>query len=141
MNDTVKLPEAAALGISVQLEFPGGTLVFQTHVPQETSKTDLDALTDKVIAVADRQRAKNTVTELKRNKESQLAQLLNLREDRDRIDAQIEAPAEDGRRKPKPDQSQVRAREQSVVMEQKLVDIIKRMDEQIAEAEGIIAGK
>lgn len=141
MNDTTKLPEAAALGISVQLEFPGGTLVFQTHVPQDTGKAVLDEMTDRLIAVADRQRAKNTVIELKRNKETQVAQLHNLREDRARIDADIAAPAEDGRRKPRPDQSQTRAREQSVVMEHKLVDIIKRMDEQIAEAEGVIAGK
>lgn len=132
---------APALGVSVQLEFAGGTLVFQTHVAQETSKAELDALADKLIAVADRQRAKATVRELKTNKESQVAQLQNLREDRDRIDALVAAPAADGRRNPRPDQTQVRAREQSVVMEQKLVELIKRMDDQIAEAEGIIAGK
>lgn len=50
--------ETAALGISLSMQYAGGrTVVLQTHVAQETSKEDLDAMLDKLNLVADRQEA------------------------------------------------------------------------------------
>jgi hypothetical protein len=140
VNDVVKVPEAPALGISVQLEFPGGTLVFQTHVDAATTKEQLDSKVDTLIAVVERQRAKNQIVELKRNRQSQMAQLTGLRDDRARLDEEA-ATVVEGRRVAKPNETQKRARDQSVVMEGKLIDIIKRFDAEIAEAEAVVAGK
>lgn len=143
MNDTVKIPEAAALGVSVQLEFPGGTLVFQTHVAQEASPAELNAMTDKLVAVVERQRAKNTLVELKRNLEKDISDLEKLRGSRELMDAEnMRAHAESGKRgefKLSAQQSQQRAQTEinEKVYGQRIVDF-KR---QIAEAEGIIAGK
>lgn len=142
MNDVVKLPEAPALGISVRGVLEGAEIVFQTHVDSNTSRADLDKITDTLLAVIKRQRAKDTLIELEKNREVNASQLTDMLANRDSIDARMRAEhADSGRRGDfKLNQQQAQARKQSEDMEHKLREVLKRFDKQIEETKAVIAG-
>lgn len=135
-----EIVKAPALGISIQSTAGGHQIVFQTHVDQATSKEELDKLTDRFIAVANRQQAKSDLIELEKNREVQIQQLENLRADRARIDMALAASAEpnNGRRTARISPTEEKAREQSVVMEDQLIKVLKRFETQIKETQAII---
>jgi hypothetical protein len=140
MNDPQVMSTEPALGISVQCGAGECQIVFQTHVPQVTDKATLDALVDRLTAVAARQKAKVTLDELERNRESNVVQLTNMREDRARVEAVLTAPQE-GRRGDRRNEQDLRTkREQADANEKRLLEIIGRFDKEIAAAKAVIAG-
>lgn len=130
-----------ALGVSFQ--GLGGALVFQTHVDQNTSVADLNALVDKLDRVAKRQQAKLDLVDLEKNLKVNEDQVLRMREDRARVEQQLTAPQE-GRRNPNraTDDAKLRqAREQADVTEKRYVEIIGGFREQITAAKALIAAE
>jgi hypothetical protein len=134
------LPTAPALGISVQCAAGDSQIVFQTHVAQETPKAELDALVDRLSAVAARQKAKVTLDEAKRNRKANVVQLERLREDRTRVEAMLAAPQEGRRNQDRNAADLKQKREQADANEKRFMEIIREADDEIAALEAVIAG-
>lgn len=146
MNDIVGAPQtpvAPALGISIQCTAGTSQLVFQTHVPQESNKAALDALVDRLTAVADRQKAKADLIDMRKNLKVQEAQLVRMREDRGRIETAAAVP-QDGRRNPNraaDSQKLEQQRQQADANEKRMGEIITEVRNDIAAAEAVVAGE
>lgn len=134
MTETV----APALGISVQVTAGSAQLVFQTHVPQETTAEALSELVDRVQAVAKRQQAIADLVELRRSLKGDEQTLVRMREDRARIDA-LQAAPQEGRRNPNraADADLAKQRSQADATEKRMVEIINNTRQQIADTEAI----
>lgn len=95
--------ETAALGISLSMQYAGGrTVVLQTHVAQETSKEDLDAMLDKLNLVADRQEAFYAQEQARRQLEVEENALANMGRRLQEVEGNIQLKmTAEGRRNPK----------------------------------------
>jgi Skp family chaperone for outer membrane proteins len=140
MEGNVKpLEQEPAIGISFQVQAGVGTLTFQTHMPQTTSKEDLDGMVDKFEAVCARQAAKGAKIELEKSLKQQEAQLKNMREDRARIEALL-VPQEGRRNNQRQLDEIATKRSQADATEKRLVEIITEIRQQIADCDKVIAG-
>ena len=104
MTETKGVGETPALGVSVNMQFAAGRqLVFQTHVPQETSAEELNVLLDKMNAVADRAEAYYAQEQARRQLETEEKALANMARRLSEVESNIQLKASlDGRRNPKP---------------------------------------
>lgn len=140
MSEAQDTATAPALGIIVQCASEGSTITFQTHVAQDTDKAALDALVDRVAAVATRQKAKSDLEAMRKNLKVNETQLTRMREDRLRIETTLAAP-QDGRRGTQRNEADLKQkREQADVNEARMVAIITEAKEEIAATEALIAG-
>jgi hypothetical protein len=92
-----------ALGVSLSLQYAGGrTVVMQTHVAQDVSEADLNALLDKLNAVGDRAEAYYAQDQARRQLEVEENAQANIVRRLSEVDNNIALKAQaDNRRNPK----------------------------------------
>ena len=115
MNDS-KGETAPALGISLSAQFAGGrTVVFQTHVPQDVPKVDLDNMMDTLNAVADRQEAFYAQEQARRQLEVEENALTNMTRRLGEVEGNMQlAATAEGRRNHKPSPKDEMQRKQAL---------------------------
>lgn len=102
--DDSKGETAPALGISLSLQYAGGrTVVFQTHVPQETPQVGIDEILDRLNGSADRAEAYYAQDQARRQLEVEENAAANIGKRLQEVEAniQIKSVAEGGRRNAK----------------------------------------
>lgn len=102
--DDSKGDTAPALGISLSLQYAGGrTVVFQTHVPQETPQAGVDEILDRLNGSADRAEAYYAQDQARRQLEVEENAAANIARRLSEVEANIQTKsvAEGGRRNPK----------------------------------------
>lgn len=101
--DDLKGEAAPALGISVSAQYATGrTVVFQTHVDQNISAADLNALLDKTNEAADRQEAFYAIDQAQRQLEVEENATLNMARRLEEAEANIQMKmTAEGKRNPK----------------------------------------
>jgi hypothetical protein len=102
MSDS-KGETAPALGISLSLQYAGGrTVVFQTHVPQETPQTGIDEILDRLNGSADRAEAFYAQEQARRQLEVEEKALSNMTRRLSEVETNIQTKsvATGGRRNP-----------------------------------------
>jgi hypothetical protein len=93
-----------ALGISVEMQYAGGRkMVFQTHVSQNTTESEVNGLLDVMNAVADRAEAYYAQDQARRQLEVEENAAANIAKRLSEVEANIQTKsvAEGGRRNPK----------------------------------------
>lgn len=134
-EETAQYP---ALGISVKTQASEGReIVFQTHIAQDASIVDLNALLDKMTAAADRQSAKAALITLYRDLEDHEKQLRQLEEDYSNIEANAAALwAKNGRKGDyKPNQRDAAQKQQVEANVKRWREVIGKLKLRIAEFE------
>ncbi len=103
MSEKGVVVDTPALGVSMNLQFAAGRqVVFQTHLPQECSAEDLNALLDKMNAVGDRAEAFYAQEQARRQLEVEEDALNNIVRRLSEVETNIQTKAvADGRRNPK----------------------------------------
>src|SRR5438552_2852994 len=72
-----KIETAPAVGVSLQHTITDNrAIVFQTHIPQEASLAECNAIVDKLMMVADRQKARYDLEAIERDLAANQARLL-----------------------------------------------------------------
>lgn len=85
-------PAAPALGFSIQVDLGAGrNAVLQTHLPNDASLDDINAMLDKMSSAADRQKARYDIDALTRTLEADEKMLAQAREDEERCRRDWEA--------------------------------------------------
>lgn len=136
---------APALGVSFTVDVPGGrNLVFQTHVEQGISASDLNALLDKACTASDRLVARYTLPLLREQLATEQAQLERITADLVRVDQRNNdtlANLGATRRGPaKLSDKDVQQREQVVATVEAFKKRVEKLQAQIAECEAKVNG-
>lgn len=85
-------PAVSALGFSVQTDLGAGrSIVFQTHLPNDVSADEINAMVDKMLGAADRAKARYDIEALTRTLEADEKMLAQAREDEERCRRDWEA--------------------------------------------------
>lgn len=142
MNDPQVTSTEPALGISVQCAAGECQIVFQTHVAQTADKVALDALVDRLTAVAARQKAKVDLVDAEKNLATSERTLVQMRENRGRVEEALTAGPQEGRRNPsRHDQVKLqREREQADITEKQYEQNIRELRDIVAKHKAVIAG-
>ncbi len=128
MSDSKGAETAPALGISLSLQYAGGrTVVFQTHVPQETPQAGIDEILDRLNGSADRAEAFYAQEQARKQLEVDENVLANIVKRLSDVESNIQLKAAaDGRRNPKlsaQDEMQKKQAYDSLAEANKRVDI------------------
>lgn len=133
MSDS-KGETAPALGISLSLQYAGGrTVVFQTHVPQETLQAGVDEILDRLNGSADRAEAYYAQEQARRQLEVEEKALLNMTRRMGEVESNIQLKASaDNRRNYKPSA-------QDEVQKKQALDSVEEGKRRVAECKAFLA--
>ncbi len=116
MSDTKGVDATPALGVSMNLQFAAGRqVVFQTHVPQDTTESEMNALLDLMNACGDRAEAFYAQDQARRQLEVEENALVNIVRRLSEVETNIQLKnVADGRRNPRISASDEMAKKQAL---------------------------
>jgi hypothetical protein len=134
MEDSKGAIETPALGVSLKAQYAGGReFVFQTHVAQEISGSDLDTLLDKLNASADRAEAFYAQDQARRQLEVEEKALENMVRRLSEVEGNMQLKASaDNRRN-------VRLSPQDEVQKKQALDSVEESRRRVAECRKYLA--
>lgn len=135
--------DVPAMGFSYQFQVVDGiSMVFQTHLDQTSAKEDIDELCDRVASVAERQKAKLELPEVRRHYGIAVTQLEIAERDYVNSQGRFEAIADASPRREKGITAQQRTTLDNLKTSiDRLHADVRRWESEIAKREAIVNGK